>query len=623
MKRGVIWIALTILMVTSLVLASCSTSTTTNTSTTTSLSPTTTTTITTTATGTISTSTSVVTTAVTTTSTGNWWDSLGTPTYGGTLTIYLPNSITGWDDYGNIGGGQSIMQAYQDALVADDWTLNPSVFAYNLAFRPNTFEVGDMASDWEFTGPTTYVVHIRPGIMYQNIAPVNGREFTSADVVYHYDRILGLGDGFTAPSPYFATVSAWLALKSVVANDKYTVTFNWSGVSQESICETCQGGGSDEYFEAQEAVNLWGNLQDWHHAIGTGPFILTDYVDGAAATLVRNPNYWAHDERYPQNQIPYISGLKVLIIANLATAQAAVRAGKLDVIDTLTLQQAQQMTKTNSDLLQLTYPGGPATVDPKNDVKPFTDIRVRQAMQEALNLPQIASAFYQGTASASPSTMTSMYMTGWTYPYSQWPVSLQQAYAYNPTNAKALLAAAGYPNGFTTDIVTANNSDLDLLQIIQSEFAAVGITMNINVYDYATWNTMVRAKKHDQLAYNNSAGFTFPPLMGFRRFQSTSGNNWCDVVDPSWDALYAQALAATTVAQTQALVVQGNQYEAAQQWLITLPTTSNFSVYQPWLKGYNGQEFSISGSSGVLWIGFYCARFWIDENLKQSLGYGS
>jgi hypothetical protein len=60
---------------------------------------------------------------------------------------------------------------------------------------------------------------------------------------------------------------------------------------------------------------------------------------------------------------------------------------------------------------------------------------------------------------------------------------------------------------------------------------------------------------------------------------------------------------------------------ASKQWEISLVTPNVFALYQPWLKGYNGQQFSISGSSGILWIGFYGARFWIDQNLKQSLGH--
>ena len=624
MKKGAIWIALTCLMVTSMVLASCNKTTTTTTSTS---APTSTATTTKTTTTTTTTTTAPPTSTSTTTAvTGNWWDKLGKPTYGGTLTLFSATNITGFDDWNN-PGATSIQNAWEDALVADNWALDPSTFAYQLAFRPNDYEVGSLGTSWEFTDPLTYVVHLRQGIHWQNIAPANGREFVADDVVFHFDRREGWGHGYTTPSPYYAAATIWQSLKSVTAPDKYTVVFKFAGVSEESICETLQGGGSDEYYESPDAVKAYTSpsnpqINDWRYCIGTGPFMWQDFVSGSSATLVRNPNYFGHDERYPQNQLPYIDTLKVLIIPDPATELAGMRTGKIDVIDNISLTNAQQMKKTNPEILQLTYPGGVPSIDPKNDVKPFNDIRVRQAMQMALDLPTIAATFYGGTCPSTPSTMTSMYMAGWTYPYDQWPQALKDSYAYNPTKAKQLLSDAGYPNGFKTDIVAANNNDLDLLQIVKSYYSVIGIDMTINVYDFATWNTMVRAKKHDQLAYNNSIGFTFPPLMGFRRFQSTSGNNWCDVNDPAWDALYLKALAATSTSDTKALVVQGNTYMASQQWEITLCNPNLFALYQPWLKGYNGQSFSVSGTgTGPLWVGFYCARFWIDQNLKTSLGH--
>jgi len=73
-----------------------------------------------------------------------------------------------------------------------------------------------------------------------------------------------------------------------------------------------QGGSNDEDLESPDAAKLWGDLNDWHHAIGTGPFILKDFVSGSSMTLIKNPNYWAYDERHPENQLPYMDGLKIL-----------------------------------------------------------------------------------------------------------------------------------------------------------------------------------------------------------------------------------------------------------------------------------------------------------------------
>ena len=129
-------------------------------------------------------------------------------------------------------------------------------------------------------------------------------------------------------------------------------------------------------------------------------------------------------------------------------------------------------------------------IEERNDLKPFNDIRVREALQMAIDLPTIAQTYYYGTTDPSPSTLTSNYMKGWGFPYSQWPQDLKEQYAYNPTAAKQLLAAAGYPNGFNTDFVADNATDLNLLQIVKSYFAAIGVNMDIRM-DSASFSSFV------------------------------------------------------------------------------------------------------------------------------------
>ena len=73
-------------------------------------------------------------------------------------------------------------------------------------------------------------------------------------------------------------------------------------------------------------------------------------------------------------------------------------------------------------------------------------------------------------------------MPGWGYPYNTWTAAQQAQYAYNPTNAKALLAAANFPNGFNTDITEDSSAPYqDLIQVLQSEFAAININMFITL----------------------------------------------------------------------------------------------------------------------------------------------
>jgi len=623
LKKGIIWLTLAGFMATSLVLSSCATSSSTTVAT--STSTTTQNPITTTITTQTTTTTTSVTTTKTTTA-GNWWDSLGKPQYGGTITLRLNKDIANFDPANN-EQLFTIDSAWMERLHANDWSLNPSVYSYVFQYRTSDYVKGQLAETWEFTNPNTYTVHLRQGIHWQNIPPANGREFTADDVVFDFDRLFGLGDGFTKPATYWGTVALWQQLISVTATDKYTVAFKWQTSNPEFIMETIQAvGSSGTCLENPDAVKLWGDLNDWHHAIGTGPFILMDYVSGSSATLTKNPNYWGYDERYPQNQLPYIDTLRYLIIPDPATSLAALRTAKLDFLDQMSLSQAQSVLKTNPEITQLALPVAQATtVDPRNDVKPFNDVRVREALQLALDLPTIAKSYYGGTCSPNPSALTSEQMKGVGLPYSQWPQDLKDQYAYNPTLAKQLLSAAGYPNGFKTDIVVSSDSDLDLLQVVKSYFLAVNIDMDIRPLDPASWTAFVSVgHKHDQLAMRSSSslGFTFEPLRQLNRFQTGYSANYLMVSDPTFDAYYPTALADTNMKDIMQVVTDANNYVARQHFAISLLQPNVPSLFWPWIKGYNGQLGSLSGGVGSPQVvAFYLGRFWVDQNLKKSMGH--
>jgi len=512
-----------------------------------------------------------------------------------------------------------------ERLTGDDWTLDPAIFDFRISYRPSDYEEGNLASSWEFPDTSTLVFHLRQGIHWQNIPPANGREFVASDVVYHFDRFQGLGDGFTKQSPYNTGIVDFKNLISVTTSDKYTVVFKWSVSNPEFIIDNMNGFSPYMGMENPEAVQQWGDLSDWHHAIGTGPFILQDFVSASSATLVKNPNYWGYDERYPQNRLPYIDKLNILIIPDNATALAAMRTGKIDAVDISTLQQANDMKKTNPEILQFQSTAvQTVTVDPRNDVKPFNDIRVREAMQMAIDLPTIAKTYYGGTVDTSPSTLTAIAMVGWGFPYNQWPQDLKDQYAYNPTAAKQLLAAAGYPNGFNTDVVVDQAADLDLLQIVKSYFAAVGINMEIRAMESTAWTAFVQiGHKQDQFAMRGTGGLlgmSSAPISQLTRFQTGGPTNWIMFSSPVFDAFYNTAMNATSYDGVKQVLKAASEYVAQQHLVISLLQAMPYYLCQPWLKGYQGQYQSIvGGTGGPSILGFYAARFWIDQNVKKSL----
>ena len=622
MKGKITLLILCCLLATSMILSSCGTSSTTTTTTTppVSTSSTTTTSKTTQTPSTTAASTTQVTTS--NASTGNWWDSLGVPQYGGTMVMRINLNPTMFDPY---QGDRipSVEPAWFEKLAADDWTVDPKVFDYRIQFRPSNYVKGFLAESWEFPDPSTIIFHLRKGVHWQDIAPVSGREFVADDVVYHYDRILGIGGGFTKPAPNYAGVFTLGFMKTITAVDKYTVKETWGMPNIELIYESMQVVGANVDLEAKEAVDKWGDLNDWHHAIGTGPFILTDYVSDSSLTLIKNQNYWGYDERYPKNKLPYIDSLKILIIPDTATAMAAMRAGKIDVMEGIQAPQAQSMLKTNPEINQILIPANNAnTVDPRNDLKPYSDINVRIAMQKAIDLPTLAKTYYAGNAPPNPSPFTSQYAVGWGFPYSQWPQDLKDQYSYDPAAAKKLLADAGYPNGFTTNLVFDSSGDADLLNILLSSWSAIGIKINVTTLDATSWLAYVTNGKNDGLAMRSSSAWygSTPGIRQLTQLQPGYGTNWIMVNDPTFTAFYDQALAASTIEQQEAINKAANDRVMRQHYAISLLHPSLYALYQPWLKGYNGQNQAVSGIVTPRLICFYEARFWIDSKLKVSMG---
>jgi ABC-type transport system substrate-binding protein len=265
------------------------------------------------------------------------------------------------------------------------------------------------------------------------------------------------------------------------------------------------------------------------------------------------------------------------------------------------------------------------SIDPRNDLPPFNDIRVRKALQLAIDLPTIARTYYGGKAVPNPSTLTSRDVTGWGFPYETWPQELKDEYAYNPQMARQLLVDAGYPNGFSTSIVVESTVDMKLLAIVKSYFAAVGIDLEIKPLETASFVSYVlTGRKNDQLVQRSasSLGLATEPIRQLERFRTGAVPNYLMVSDPVFDAFLPKAMAAVNVDDIKQIVRDANEYVARQHFAISLVQPMQYSLYQPWLKGYNGQFFAVSAASGgpPLYF-FYPARFWIDQKLKKKMGH--
>ena len=553
----------------------------------------------------------------------NWWDKLGKPQYGGELVIRAGGNIVNFDPYFS-EKLTSIYGGWLERLVADDWKLDPAVWDYRIPWHRVKYLKGQLAESWEFPEPGTHVIHLRKGIHWQNLPPANGREFTADDVVFHYHRIYAMGGGYTKPSPFRVGIGSG-NLISVTAADKFTVVFKLRITNQEAIMETLHGVGQEPCLENPEAVKKWGDVSDWRHAVGTGPFILKDFVSDSHASLVKNTDYWGHDERYPKNQLPYMDAITYRIIPDEAEALEALRTAKIDLISGVSALDAAAMRKTNPEILQIPIPRPQAlTVQPANDKPPFNDIRVRKAMQLAIDLHAIARDYYKGTVEPYPSTITSRDMKGWGFPYDIWPQELKDEYAYNPALAKKLLAEAGYPNGFKTNVVADTSWDKNLLPVVQSYFANIGIDMEIRPMEHNAMLTYVETDRKHELVWREYGplGHNYSPMGAINRLHSKHLPNWLGIHDAVMDTFYPKALAATSEDELKQIMKDVNERAARQHYVVCLLQPMSYTLYQPWLKGFNSQCHSITMGvmGGPSRLSFYGGRCWIDSDLKKKMG---
>ena len=541
---------------------------------------------------------------------GNWFDYFGEPQYGGTVVTVANANPPAFDPFAGMGP----YAIWLEPLGMRKWELDRKIFPHNSMIQPYEYSAGLVIESWELPDPSTIIYHVRKGVRWalnpQSEASrlVNGREFTAYDIEWSTQREHGLGAFAGKGSPYMETPLK--IVSSVSATDRYTVVFKsaYPTIDMQGILlENLPGN----MLVPREVVEKWGDMNDWHHVVSTGPFMLTDYVSDSSITLLKNPNYYGYHEWYPQNKLPYADAWKVLIIPDVATAQAGLRTGKADLMQNLTWEQAASLTQTSPHLVQAKLPQSGVTLDMRCDTKPFTDINVRKALQMSVDLKTIAKSFYGGYADPTPwgFTGTPGYMT----PYDKWTQELKDGYTYNPDGAKKLLAAAGYTTGFKTNIVMASNQELDLMQLVKDYFSKVNVDMEIRVMEPTAWSSFVMAGKSDQMTRGDNVGLLWPPAYTALQYYSKHFYNFTHNNDAAFDDLFNKEMASTSADERRQILTQMNDMALQKYWSVRLVPTALVNVWQPWLKGYSG-EYGINRLD-------YVARMWVDSSMKRSMGH--
>ena len=547
------------------------------------------------------------------------------PRYGGTLTYANNNEAPNTDP--SIGGAEAgfAISGVLEKLSIADWAIDRSVNDLGNEFLADDHYAPALAEGWEQPDPTTYIFHIRQGVRWHNKAPLNGREFTAQDVEYNYHRLTGTGS-FSEP-PGVTQLLPALEYESIRATDKYTVVIKLKKPRLDALTVLIEDAYA--FMAPPDLIKQDGNTADWRKLVGTGPLMLTDWVEGSSITWQKNPDYWGVDEKFPQNRLPYIDTLKSLIIPEEVARVAAMRSGKVDYIGHQSRSAlkvpdiVESLLRTNPDLkVHAYYFRSNAGMGYDVTKPPFNDIRVRKAMQLALDLETVNKTFYKGLSIVTPQGPTGHFQTQFTVHYDQWPEELKAGYRYDPEAAEKLLDEAGYPRGadgirFSTKMDGAKHNGfiLDYWAIVQEYWRKIGIQSEVTVHDITDWVARVRNHTFEGMTWTIAAG-PYHPLSGLESYYTGATWNRGQVDDPQYNALYDAMRAATTLEELGKYSKEANLRIVAQHWQLWGPVEPSYNFAQPWVKGYNGEFYMGVWNKNAAYV-----RFWIDQDLKKQMGF--
>lgn len=532
------------------------------------------------------------------------------PKYGGTFVGVYPTTLTGFDDVYTYGPQVWITHLTNDELIGADWSKGSQGTGEASWLMQGTLFLdksrGNLAESWEIADNETIVFHIRQGIRWQNKPPVNGREFNANDVVFSINRLM-------TTSTYFATYRP--QFKSITASDKWTVVVKavpgYVGEIFKRVAEFAK-------IVPPEVIEKYGGMREWQNVVGTGPFVLKDYVENSSATLIRNPDFWDKDPLHPQNRLPYLDSVKWLIITDKSTRLAAMRTGKIDWLNDVGWEEEGSLMKTNPDMKSFRYlqAAHQNVIFMRIDKPelPFKDIRVRRALAMAIDNEAIKRDYYGGNAElfSCPVAPYPEFMQNVFVPLDKMPESVREYYGYHPDKAKQLLTEAGYPNGFKTEILCYADK-IDLLAIVKGYWAKVGVDLTLDVREYTVWNSIRNARSHKEMVI--SLVGTVAPFV-FQAYASDSYMNLSMINDPRVQATRDVVRQNEVIndAKCYQVLKELFPYILEQCWMIETPSPYLNTMWQPWIKGYGG-EWTVGYSNAYNFPRF----IWCDQALKESM----
>jgi peptide/nickel transport system substrate-binding protein len=377
---------------------------------------------------------------------------------------------------------------------------------------------GDLAESWETSADgTTWTFHLRQGVRFHDVAPVNGREFTSDDVLCTVQRIREL------PGQQVSQLSM---VQEISAPDPYTVVFQLTEPYAEFDTNMA---GHFMWMLPCEAAR--GEFDVSTTAIGTGPYVLERWERDRERVLTAHPDYYVEGQ-------PYMERVQVSIVPDQTAAIAAFRTGQTDYLSALSLDLAQaERILTEDPDAKLTREQGltQARLYMNQGRAPFDDLRVRRAVALAIDRQGMLETIRAGGAVTGPVTPTL---------FGGLPSEeAAQLQPHDPEQARALLAEAGFPQGFSTRMILTDGYGENVVreaQWVQQDLAEIGIQVELVLQDYATYFTESFAGENYDMGY----GLQTPMLTAddylSSEWTSEGPRNWYGIADPALDQMITE-----------------------------------------------------------------------------------
>lgn len=416
----------------------------------------------------------------------------------------------------------------------------------------NSKIVPSLAESWDISDDgLEYTFHLRQGVKFHN-----GNDFTAEDVAYTFHRMLTVEGGVnTEFIDQIKGADELLAgetdtLEGVEVVDDYTIKVTLKEPFAGFLASISSPGVSIYDSEATEAAGDQFGM-DPAVTVGTGPFEFSSWSFNNQLVLTRNEDYWKGASGLP--------GVVIKIIPDTETQSMMFESGELDILDLdYAADSVDRFTETYPDQIVQGPRVGIVYFTMNFNKEPFQDVRVRKAVQMSIDRQAILDALYGGRGQVEQGI----------FPHGLIGFNPdQEEIKYDPEAAKALLAEAGYADGFDMEIAadsSASDTMTMALEIVSDQLAEVDIRAEIKNYDESTWLETRKSGELGSFMSTWSADYNDPDNFIYTFFGNEEKTRIRSINYPDTEVMERVAKARTIVNEDERLA----EYKALEEKII-------------------------------------------------------